>query len=98
MGRPPKTLPYAALAMDTHAEPEQTRHNTNTAGPPIRQRFGDVGWWYIDWKDPLSGESGRRYFLRRGVLLAEVSLLAREDVFKATDASQFDGFMASFSA
>ncbi|MFF3420847.1 hypothetical protein ACFYW9_40340 [Streptomyces sp. NPDC002698] len=28
--------------MDTHTEPEQTRHNTNAAGPPIRQLFRDV--------------------------------------------------------
>lgn len=28
--------------MDTNAEPEQTRHTTNAAGPPIRQLFRDV--------------------------------------------------------
>ncbi|MFJ4851470.1 hypothetical protein [Streptomyces sp. NPDC088733] len=28
--------------MDTNAEPEQTRHTTNGAGPPIRQLFRDV--------------------------------------------------------
>jgi hypothetical protein len=28
--------------MDTHAEPEQTRHDTTASGPPIRQLFRDV--------------------------------------------------------
>lgn len=66
-------------------------------GAPLEEYFGTAGWWYIDWKDPLSGEGGRRYFRQVGGRLAEVSLVAREDVFKTTDASQFDGFMISFS-
>ena len=66
-------------------------------GSPLEERFGNIDWWYIDWKDPLSGEGGRRYFCQLGGRFAEVSLLAREDVFKATDAAQFDGFMASFT-
>lgn len=66
-------------------------------GSPLEERFGQSDWWYVDWQDPLSSEGGRRYFLEIGGRIAEVSLLAREDVFKTTDASQFDGFMASFS-
>lgn len=72
------------------------RQGVNT-GSPLEERFGEIDWWYIDWEDPLSGEGGRRYFHPSGDRLAEVSLLAREDVFRITDASQFDAFMASFS-
>lgn len=35
-------LQYAASAMDTHAEPEQTRHFIIASGPSIRQLFRDV--------------------------------------------------------
>ncbi|GEM_PF-2807458 len=85
-----------ALEWATSQSQAMKRQGVKT-GTPFEEHFGGSDWWYIDWKDPLSGEGGRRYFLQMGGRLAEVSLLAREDVFQTTDASQFDAFMASFS-
>lgn len=66
-------------------------------GPALEQYFGGAGWWYVDWKDG-EGEGGRRYFRGPAGSVVEVSIVAREEIFRSADASQFDAFLASFSS
>lgn len=66
-------------------------------GTALEQYFDEGHWWYVDWKDG-QGEGGRRYFRDAAGSVIEVSIVAKEEIFRTADASQFDAFMASFSA
>jgi hypothetical protein len=62
------------------------------------EKYANLIWYYVDWKDPAAGTRGRRYYLEVSPgELAEVSLSAEDAVFKSTDASEFDPFLSSFT-
>lgn len=62
------------------------------------EKYAEHIWYYVDWKDTAAGTRGRRYYLQTSAgELAEVSLSAKDAVFRNADASQFDDFLKSFS-
>lgn len=79
-------------------EADLLKSETARTGRVGAEKYDSLLWYYVDWKDASAGTRGRRYYLQTsGNELTEVSLSAPDEVFRKTDASQFDAFLKSFS-